>query len=74
MARRQIPLALLNQVLAAPEQRLAARQGRQVLQSRIMTGGRTYLVRVFIDVDRNPATVVTVYRTSNVTKYWRREP
>ncbi len=32
---------------------------------------RDYLVRVFIDIDRSPAEVVTVYRTSKIEKYWR---
>ena len=73
MRRRQIPLSLVNEVLAGPEQRLAVRPGRHVLQSTVAIGGKRYLVRVFVDVDRSPATVVTVYRTSNVTKYWRPE-
>lgn len=34
---------------------------------------KTYLVRVFIDVDRHPAEVVTVYRTTKISKYWREE-
>jgi hypothetical protein len=29
------------------------------------------LVRVFVDVDRKPAEVVTAYRTSRIAKYWR---
>lgn len=29
-----------------------------------------YLVRVFVDVDRDPAEIVTVYRTSRIEKYW----
>jgi hypothetical protein len=36
--------------------------------------GRRYLVRVFVDVDRSPAEVVTAYRTSKIDKYWRTEP
>ena len=32
-----------------------------------------YLVRVFVDIDREPAEVVTVYRTSKIGKYWRTE-
>jgi hypothetical protein len=31
---------------------------------------KAYLVRVFVDVDRQPAEVVTVYRTSKIYKYW----
>ena len=41
-----------------------------MLQARIEFQGKSYLVRVFVDVDRSPAEVVTVYRTSNIAKYW----
>jgi hypothetical protein len=32
-----------------------------------------FLLRVFIDIDRTPMEVVTVYRTSKIDKYWRVE-
>jgi hypothetical protein len=35
--------------------------------------GKTYLVRVFVDIDRSPAEVVTVYRTTRIAKYWKGE-
>jgi hypothetical protein len=44
-----------------------------VLQSRIEVDKRTYLVPVFVDVDRRPAEVVTAYRASKIEKYWRSE-
>ena len=66
--------ALEPPALTAPEQRYRVRPGRDVLQSRIVSGNRIYLVRVFVDVDRRPADIVTVYRTSNVAKHWRAEP
>ena len=71
MARRRIAEHLVHDVLAAPEQRHAVRPGRDVLQSRIAFAGKTYLLRVFVDVDRSPAEVVTVYRTSQIAKHWR---
>jgi hypothetical protein len=71
MERRGIDEAIVRRVLAAPEQRHAVRPGRDVLQSRIAFEGGTYLVRVFVDVDRHPTEVVTVYRTRNIAKYWR---
>ncbi|MGH7663384.1 MAG: DUF4258 domain-containing protein [Gemmatimonadaceae bacterium] len=71
MKRRGLDEATIRGVLAAPDQRTAVRPGRDVLQSRFESGGRRYLVRVFVDVDRTPAQVVTAYRTSNITKYWR---
>lgn len=74
MARRGIEEAVVQQVLATREQRHRVREGRVVLQSRIGFDGKLYLVRVIVDVDREPADVVTVYRTSNIAKYWRANP
>jgi len=74
MARRGIDETVLRQVLGAPEQRWSVRPGREMLQSRVSFEGKDYLVRVFMDVDRTPAEVVTVYRTSNIAKYWRIGP
>lgn len=71
ITRRGIDVPTLQQVLSMPEQRESVRPGRDVLQSRIAFGDKEYLVRVFVDVDRMPAEVVTIYRTSNFTKYWR---
>jgi len=34
--------------------------------------GRTFLLRVFVDVQRRPPEVITAYRTSKIAKYWRR--
>lgn len=71
MQRRGIDESIVRSVLAAPEQRHAIRPGRDVLQSRLVVAGKTYLVRIFVDIDRAPAEVVTVYLTSRVVKYWR---
>ena len=73
MARRQISQDDVANVLAAPGQIQAVRQGRDVYQSRIKAGKppKRYLLRVFIDIDREPPEVVTVYRTGKITKYWR---
>jgi hypothetical protein len=71
MGRRRISEATVRAVLAGPRQRHPIRPGRDVLQSMIEIAGKTYLVRAFVDVDRNPAEVVTVYLTSQVAKYWR---
>ena len=74
MARRLVFESIVRGVLAGPEQRHSVRAGREVLQSRIVFDGTSYLVRVFVDVDRSPAEVVTVYRTSRIAKYWRAAP
>jgi hypothetical protein len=69
MARRQTTVEDVRRVLAAPEQVLEVRHGRVVAQG--LAAG--YLLRVFVDVDRSPPEVVTVYRTSKIDKY-RRQP
>ena len=72
--RRQIPRDVVDLVLQNPEQTCVVRTGRVVAQSRVRMGNdqKTYLVRVFVDVDRKPAEVVTAYRTSKIEKYWKR--
>ena len=73
MRRRGITRADLLAVLRSPEQREEVRPGRCVYQSRLTFGesSEPYLLRVFVDVDRDPPEVVTVYRTSKLEKYWR---
>ena len=73
MERRGLTRETVRHVLAEPGQRHEIRRGRIVLQSRLTPGtpARDYLVRVFVDVDREPPVVVTAYRTSKVDKYWR---
>jgi len=63
------------QVVTVPDQRHPDRPGRDVFQRRLPCGdpGRDYLARVFVDMDRTPAEVVTAYRTSKIDKYWRAE-
>jgi hypothetical protein len=71
MARRHIPVSDVTRVLAAPEYIEAVRPGRVVYQARVTWGtpSAPYLLRVFVDIDRQPPEVVTVYRTSKIMKY-----
>ncbi|MGH7846546.1 MAG: DUF4258 domain-containing protein [Candidatus Binatia bacterium] len=71
--RRGLSAETIDGILKSPEQRLQVRPGRVVLQSRVQEFGSEHLVRVFVDIDRKPAEVVTAYRTSKVFKYWRAE-
>jgi hypothetical protein len=72
--RRGLGSQDIDSVLGNPEQRFALRPGRVVLQSRYREAGAEYLLRVFVDIDRRPAEVVTAYRTSKIAKYWRNQP
>ena len=73
MARRGLDEELICQILKAPDQRYELRTGRVVVQSCVPMGKleKAYLIRVFVDVERTPAEVVTAYRTSKIEKYWR---
>ena len=74
LRRRGLDKQDIGAVLRNPGQRLDVRPGRVVLQSKTQEGGTEYLLRVFVDIDRSPAEVVTAYRTSKVAKYWRDQP
>jgi hypothetical protein len=63
-------------VIENPEQHWEVRKGRVICQSRVKMSipEKDYLIRVFVDTDREPAEVVTAYKTSKIEKYWRNEP
>jgi hypothetical protein len=71
LADRQLTAAQVQAVLNQPAQVLPIRPGRVVAQAPQPFGdpARTYLVRVVVDIDRDPPEVVTAYRTSKIDKY-----
>ncbi|OGS35660.1 MAG: hypothetical protein A2293_01565 [Elusimicrobia bacterium RIFOXYB2_FULL_49_7] len=68
MGRRGLTETDIGAVVTQPQQKLEIRPGRCIYQSMVCCGEppKEYLDRVVIDVDRSPAVVVTVYRTSKV--------
>lgn len=68
---RKIARELVEQVLQSPQQKVPEVENVTCYQSRVDMGGKEYLLRVMVNETVNPAKVVTVYRTSKVTKYWR---
>jgi len=74
IAKRRIPMEFVEQTLEDPEQIVPERRGRKCYQARKrFSNGRTYLVRVIVDIADTPPTVRTVYRTGKIAKYWRAE-
>jgi len=71
LRRRGLDQQDIDEVLTKPGQRFDVRPGRVVLQSKMRRDRSEYLLRVFVDIDRSPAEVVTSYQTSKVDKYWR---
>ncbi|NMF86205.1 DUF4258 domain-containing protein [Nodosilinea sp. P-1105] len=75
LKRRDIPRIFLNRVLRNPQQIVDERDDRRAYQSQIeFANGKIYLVRAIVDEETEPNTVVTVYRTSRISKYWRADP
>ncbi len=69
---RSISIKTVDKVMLSPEQILSEHSHRKVYQSRIDMDGKLYLVRVIVEMS-DPLTVVTVYRTSKIKKYWSSE-
>ncbi|NGZ11033.1 MAG: DUF4258 domain-containing protein [Nitrospira sp. LK70] len=72
LEKRKIPQKLVEQALYAPEQKVPEVDDIACYQSRVEISGKTYLLRVMVNETLNPAVVVTMYRTSKVSKYWRK--
>ena len=71
MDRRAVTPEQVRSVLAHPEEIFLLREGRIVVHGLISIGepAKIYLLRVVVDVDREPPEVVTVYKTSKISKY-----
>ncbi len=70
LQKRTIPTEVLESVLEAPEQIVEGQAGKKVYQSRVRFEGNLFLVRVIVAEETTPPLVVTVYRTTKITKYW----
>lgn len=71
LQKRKIPQQLVEQTLHAPGQKVPEEDNIICYQSRVEISGKTYLLRAMVNETANPAIVVTVYRTSKISKYWR---
>lgn len=70
--RRGIPLNIVEAVLQEPQQVVDEYGNKKAYQSIMSMGaGKDYLVRIIVNVSVDPAKVVTVYKTSKISKYWR---
>ncbi|MCH8109216.1 MAG: DUF4258 domain-containing protein [Chloroflexi bacterium] len=72
LIRRNIPRRLLEETLNAPQQIVPVYGDKKAYQSQFdFGGGKLYLLRAIVSEEGDSATVVTVYRTSRISKYWR---
>lgn len=70
IVNRQLSAELVHSVVTNPEQIVPSTNGRNVYQSRKLMNGKQFLVRVVVKGDVDPHIVITVYRTSQIERYW----
>lgn len=66
MQARGITRSVVKKVLDKPD-KIKNEKGKKVYQSVIEKG--TYLIRIFVNVNKVPPLVITVYKTSKIKKY-----
>jgi len=72
LERRGISLTQLESVLNHPQQIVPDKKGRTVYQSQVDPGdGKMVLLRVIVVGNAGDVLVVTAYRTTRISKYWR---
>ncbi len=67
---RNIPETAIDTVLNSPQQIVDGKDGKRVYQSVFKVYDRQFLVRVIVNDDHDPVEVITVYKTSQIDKYW----
>ena len=70
MKRREIPPHLVTKVIDHPDQMVKGHGKAKILQSQVTIGGNLRLLRVVVGTEEEPHIVVTVYKTSQIKKYW----
>jgi hypothetical protein len=69
---REITFSDLLAVVKTPDQKFDFETDEAVCQSKVTFGGKIYLLRVFVNYQKNPPVIISAYRTSNINKYWRK--
>jgi hypothetical protein len=70
MQKRSIPLQTVLTVLDTPEQTIPVEHDRSAYQSKVQMSDGEYLLQLIVEPD---GTVVTIYLTSRIEKYWSEE-
>jgi hypothetical protein len=72
MQRRNISRDTAIDTVLHPAQTLVDDEfpGMKIFQSLIRENGQVFLLRVFVNVERYPNIIVTLYKTSKIKKYY----
>ena len=72
MARRGISHETVTNVVSCPDQTIADIETptKIIYQSLIKEDNRMFLLRVFVETDKQPNVIITVYKTTKISKYY----
>jgi hypothetical protein len=68
---RELDRQLIFEIALNPEQMIEEPDLPPIAQSRVSQDGKMYLIRVAFRDEGDIRLVITVYKTSKVSKYWR---
>ena len=69
MQLRQISRIMVEKILDNPQQ-VIKENGTKIYQTIVSMEEKKYLIRIFVNYMKKPNVVITVYRTSKITKYY----
>ncbi len=69
MQMRGVSIEIARSILATPQQ-IISEPGKKIYQPVINFDTGKYLVRLFVNIIKEPNLVITVYRTSKIDKYY----
>lgn len=75
MSERGVSEEMVLDIVAFPQQTISQGGDKMIYQSVkfFEADGADFLVRVFVNIIKQPNLVITVYRTSKIEKYWQYE-
>ncbi|MDR0582643.1 MAG: DUF4258 domain-containing protein [Prevotellaceae bacterium] len=68
MKRRNIEQSQVFQVLKYPD-KIIKQENISIYQASVDLSGNYYLLRVFVNTEKQPPLIITVYKTSKFSKY-----
>lgn len=69
MELRKISKEIIEKILDKPAQ-MKDENGNKIYQSIISESSKDYLIRIFVNPNKDPNLVITAYKTSNIKKYY----
>ena len=70
MKLRHISPSTVRRILKKPDE-IIQQKGKKVYQSIIRVDGTPkHLIRIFVNTEKNPNLIITVYMTSKIAKYY----